>query len=151
LENHTIRPYASADQETLLQLLRLNTPHYFAPEEEADFVHYLKNEREEYFVLEYQGEVIGCGGINYSEDKQTGKISWDIFHPAYHGKGLGSQLLRYRISLLKDRAQVRHITVRTSQLVYAFYEKNGFQLVKVIKEYWAPGFDLYKMVYMDKI
>ncbi|GAA4300092.1 GNAT family N-acetyltransferase [Nibribacter koreensis] len=146
-----IRPYTPVDQEPLLHLLRLNTPQYFAPEEEADFVQYLQNELEEYYVVEYQNQVVGCGGLNISKDKRTGYISWDIFHPAYQGKGLGTLLLQHRINRLLDHWAVEHIIVRTSQWVYAFYEKNGFELTEVVKDYWAPGFDLYKMNYAQKI
>ncbi|AMM52505.1 GNAT family acetyltransferase [Rufibacter sp. DG15C] len=151
MENLTIRPYTPTDQEALLQLLQLNTPRYFAPEEEPDFLQYLQHETEEYFVLERQGRVVGCGGVNFSEDGQTGKISWDILHPDFQGQGLGRALLTYRIARLLEVHQVTHITVRTSQVVYRFYEKNGFQLVEVVKDYWAPGFDLYRMEYVDKI
>ncbi|QHL89339.1 GNAT family N-acetyltransferase [Nibribacter ruber] len=150
-QSYSIRPYQPADQAQVMHLLQLNTPTYFAPEEEADLLHYLHHELEEYFVVEYQDKVVGCGGINFSEDKHTGKISWDILHPEYQGKGLGSQLLQFRISRLQSLEQVEHITVRTSQLVYPFYEKNGFALVEVVKDYWAPGFDLYSMRYTGKI
>jgi len=42
------------------------------------------------------------------------------------------------------------MTVRTSQFVYGFYEKHGFELKKVVKNYWAQGFDLYDMEYKEK-
>ncbi|WP_242693310.1 GNAT family N-acetyltransferase [Sabulibacter ruber] len=142
-----IREYQKEDQPVILELLRLNTPAYFSPEEEQDLIHYLNNEIERYFVLEYDGNVVGSGGINFSEDQATGKISWDILHPTYQGKGLGSLLLNHRIDTLKNLPQIRTISVRTSQLVYRFYEKQGFQLLEVVKDYWAPGYDMYRMEY----
>jgi hypothetical protein len=36
--------------------------------------------------------------------------------------------------------------VRTTQLVYPFYQKAGFTLDKVEQDYWANGFDLYQMM-----
>ena len=33
----------------------------------------------------------------------------------------------------------------TSQHAYQFYEKMGFELEKIEKEYWAKNFDLYIM------
>jgi ribosomal protein S18 acetylase RimI-like enzyme len=141
----TIRPYTAADKENVLHLLRLNTPRYFAPSEEKDLVHYLDHHAQHYFVVESGGEVLGCGGFNFSDDRTVGKISWDIFHPGHQGKGLGSALTRYRIEKLKEYDSVRTISVRTSQVAYLFYEKFGFRLREVVKDYWAEGFDLYRM------
>lgn len=37
------------------------------------------------------------------------------------------------------------IVVRTTQFGFRFYEKVGFQLENVEKDFWAQGFDLYQM------
>ncbi|MEZ4774019.1 MAG: N-acetyltransferase [Bacteroidia bacterium] len=143
----TIREYQHTDQPAVLTLLRLNTPDFFSPEEESDLIYYLENEIEYYFVIETDGQICGCGGFNFSGNHAVGKISWDIIHPDFQGKSLGKTLLKYRIERLKEFAEVETIIVRTSQLVYKFYEKVGFQLVETVKDYWAKGFDLYKMEY----
>jgi hypothetical protein len=36
-------------------------------------------------------------------------------------------------------------TVRTTQLVYPFYQKLGFEIRKSEPDFWAPGFDLVEM------
>lgn len=146
----TIREYNEKDKAAVIGLLQMNTPAYFSPEEEKDLVHYLGHEIESYYVAEHEGEVVGCGGFNFSDDRATGKISWDIFHPGYQGKGWGTRLLKYRIEILKEREHVKLISVRTSQLVYPFYEKCGFVLREIIKDYWAEGFDLYRMELEDR-
>ena len=142
-----IRDYKKQDEEIVLNLLRLNTPAYFSPAEEKDLIYYLNNEIERYFVMELNNELIGCGGINFSEDKTLGKISWDILHPDHQGKGFGTLLLDHRITELNKIDSVKKITVRTSQLAYKFYKKSGFKLVETVKDYWANGFDLYLMEY----
>ena len=120
-EELIIRPYNNSDKEALLRILKLNTPKYFSPEEEADLVYYLDNE--------------------------IGKISWDLISPDFQGKSLGSALLNYRIEKLKEFKDVQQIIVRTSQLVYKFYEKLGFTLFEIVEDYWAKGFHLYNMKY----
>lgn len=85
----TIRPYLPTDQSALLALLRLNTPTYFSPDEEPDFVDYLEQKHEFYFVTEVNRLVVGCGGFNISEDKSWASISWDILHPDFQSKGFG--------------------------------------------------------------
>lgn len=143
----TIREYQPTDKNAVIDLIRQNTPAYFAQEEETDFSNYLDSERELYFVLLFNNEIVGCGGINFTEDKTCGKISWDIIHPQHQGKSLGAQLLKYRIEKLKSVGSIQKITVRTSQLVYKFYEKQGFTLKEIKKDYWAKGFDMYNMEY----
>ena len=147
--NHsiTIREYEPTDKDAVINLIRLNIPKYFAPTEETDLNYYLDHERELYYVLLFDGQIVGCGGINFEDNKTTGKIGWDILHPQYQGKSLGSQLLKYRIEKIKVIDSIQKITVRTSQLAYKFYEKQGFELNEVKEDYWAKGFDLYRMEY----
>ena len=142
-----IREYKSIDKNAVLELIRLNIPKYFASNEEDDFSRYLDSEIELYYVLFFDKKLVGCGGINFSDNRMTGKISWDILHPEYQGKSLGTYLLEYRIKKLKSIDRVQRITVRTSQLAYKFYEKRGFELLEVKEDYWARGFDMYRMEY----
>ncbi len=141
-----IREYVPSDKEAVLKLIRLNIPQYFAPEEEADLSQYLDNEREFYYVLLSGVEIIGCGGINMADNGTRGKISWDIIHPDWQGRSLGSLLLKYRINILMSMG-INRITVRTSQLAYQFYQKRGFILKSIKKDYWAKGLDMYFMEY----
>ena len=71
-----------------------------------------------------------------------------MIHPEYHGKSIGTTLLQHRLEFLKNTERVKRITVRTSQLVYKFYEKNGFRLLESKKDFWAEGLDMYYMEYM---
>ncbi|TDS12197.1 GNAT family N-acetyltransferase [Sphingobacterium paludis] len=144
-----IRPYHPHDKVALLDLLTLLVPTYFAEEEIADFKDYLDQKIELYFVAERQGKILAAGGINFESDKGLGKLSWDFVHPDEQGKGVGKKLLTYRIDLLKGMSDMRSISVRTSQLAYLFYQKHGFELVEIQKDYWAPGLDLYAMVYRE--
>lgn len=145
-----IRAYVSADKPALLKILELNVPKYFAESELKDFENYLKNEIEQYFVVELNAKLIGAGGINFDKNKIIGKISWDFIHPEYQSRGIGKKLLQHRMELLKSM-EIKRIAVRTSQLAYKFYEKNGFVLQEVTKDYWANGFDLYKMIYKNSL
>ncbi|PRY13237.1 N-acetylglutamate synthase-like GNAT family acetyltransferase [Pontibacter ummariensis] len=141
-----IRAYSSNDKGKLVELLRLNTPEFFHPDEEKDFIEYLEQEAENYFVVEDAGMLVGAGGFNGGFDNgRTVRISWDIIHPDYQGKGIGKKLTRYRIDQIREDPAVKKIVVRTTQLVYGFYQKIGFELEKVEKDYWAEGFDLYQM------
>lgn len=142
-----IRDYREEDQTALVALLGLNTPKYFSEEEEKDFVTYLEKEREDYFVVELNHKILGCGGINTEGD--TGILSWAFIHPEYQQRGIGNKLLAYCIKHLLQKKKSLKIIVRTTQLVYPFFKKNGFKVMQVEKDYWSKGFDLYLMEYQN--
>ena len=141
----TIRPYSPLDNASIIVLLRLNTPQYFAPEEEQDLRDYFTNHIDRYFVIEDNGAIIGSGGINITNKGRNAAISWDIIHPDYQGKGVGRLLTQHRLDIIKQMDGIENISVRTSQLVYKFYEKFGFELKEVAKDYWADSIDMYRM------
>lgn len=139
----TIRKYNPLDKPQLIELLRLNTPAYFSPNEENDLIEYLDKDSENYYVLEIDNKILGCGGFNLWDDGKVARISWDILHPQSQGKGLGTELTKFRIQKIKEIESVKTIVVRTSQLVYKFYEKFGLEIREIVKDYWDEGFDLY--------
>ncbi|MCF6351745.1 MAG: GNAT family N-acetyltransferase [Cyclobacteriaceae bacterium] len=140
-----IRSYVASDKPTLLNLIRANTPAYFDKVEETDFEKYLDNEIEDYYVIERNEKIIGCGGINYEPESNYAVISWDIIYPNYQGKGIGKELLEFRINKIKEKKKHTQVIVRTSQFTFKFYEKAGFKLIESVKNYWAKGIDLYYM------
>ncbi|HLF63951.1 MAG TPA: GNAT family N-acetyltransferase [Saprospiraceae bacterium] len=140
-----IRKYQDSDKERVLELLRLNTPEYFSPTEEKDLISYLDNHSDNYYVVELDNSIFCCGGLNSSDDPEIVKISWDIVHPQSQRKGIGSVLLKFRIQKIKEMEGVRTISVRTSQLAYPFYARFGFETTEIVKDFWAEGFDLYRM------
>lgn len=103
----TIRKYQQSDKNIVMNLLRLNIPEYFAPEEEYDLANYLDYERELYYVLLFNDKLVGCGGINFDWNKTVGKISWDIIHLEYQGKSLGAKLLKFRIEKLSSIGSIK--------------------------------------------
>ena len=148
MQSYRIRSYTESDRPSVLKLLALNTPNRFSPKEKEDFEHYLNKEIEQFFVVEIGDEIIGCGGINFSNDPTTGKISWDIINPDFQGQGIGKACLDYRIDILKKYPRLDRIIVRTSQHAFQFYEKNGFELLEIHNDYWAKGFDMYLMKFV---
>lgn len=147
IENLTIREYKSNDKNEVLAILKRNVPKYFAESEIEDLEDYLKHKIEKYFVAAFGDVIIGAGGINFDDNSKTAKISWDFIDAKFKGKGIGQSLLKYRIDFIQSNYVSATIKVRTSQLAYKFYEKNGFTLKEIEKDYWAKGFDLYSMTY----
>jgi GNAT superfamily N-acetyltransferase len=147
IDNLIIREYKTTDKNSVLAVLKLNVPDFFAKSEIEDFEYYLEHKIEKYYVIAIEQQIIGAGGINFEDKGKTAKISWDFIDPKFQGKGVGQLLLKYRIDLLKPMDNITTILVRTSQMAYKFYKKNGFILKGIEKDYWAKGFDLYSMTY----
>ena len=145
MSSFTIRTYKEEDKKNLIKIFRLNTPQFFAPEEEEDFKNYLEDEIEHYFVLESKNQLVGSGGVNFIHNGKIAKISWDILHPEFQGEGMGTELLKFRLNFIVSNFSITKIRVRTSQFAFTFYDKNGFELQEIIKDYWAKGYDLYVM------
>lgn len=61
----TIREYRTTDKDDVMELIRRNTPEYFAAEEEIDLSDYLDREIESYYVLVTNDRIVGCGGIKF--------------------------------------------------------------------------------------
>ncbi|MCZ4409727.1 GNAT family N-acetyltransferase [Cryomorphaceae bacterium 1068] len=145
--NIRIRPYQEKDKSAVLDLLRKSTPMYFHPAEESDLVQYLNEEVEDYFVALSGEQIIGSGGVNYFPAEIKARISWDIIDTDFQGKGIGRLLVEHRLAVIQRRADINTVEVRTSQIAHGFYYKMGFSLGSVEKDYWAKGFDLYRMRY----
>ena len=145
-----IREYSNKDKPKITELFIKNTPEYFDTSEENDVENYLENEIEDYFVYEENSEIIGAGGINYFTEQKLARISWDMIDPKSQGNGIGKKLTQYRINHLNRNPKIEFIIVRTTQLVFKFYEKMGFELEKIEKDFWAKGFDLYQMKMKNK-
>lgn len=143
--NLNIRPFLPADTEAVMELFLLLSPQYFAPEEAAYLRHYLLHEREQYWVVEVSDEIIACGGINTQDSGRLGLLSWDLVHPHYQGKSVGSVLVNHRLAVLKAMPNIVCIRVRTSQHAEGFYAKQGFVTREIIPDSWAPGFDMVVM------
>jgi ribosomal protein S18 acetylase RimI-like enzyme len=140
---YTLRPYHKDDYSQVINLFLLNTPQYFCPPEQEDLERYLNNEIENFFVIEDNGTVVATGGSNIKGD--VGYLSWYIVHPEHHGKGLGKQLAEQNLDILKSNPELNGIKVRTSQLVYPFYQKLGFVLISTTDNYWGERMHLYEM------
>ncbi len=140
-----VRPYRDDDFKEVINLFKLNTPAYFSYEEQVDLENYLVNKVENYFILEKEKRIVGCGGFNILKEQKEGRISWDLIHPDFQNKGLGTFLLNYRIQLLEQVQTIQKIIVTTSQFVYKFYENNNFTVTEIIENYWAEGYHLYNM------
>ncbi len=89
--------------------------------------------------------MVGGVGYHIKEDDHSGRVNWIFFHPNFTGKGLGTKAVEYCMHRLQTHPKIEKLIVRTSQLAFQFFEKFGYQIVKIEKDYWGEGLDLYLM------
>lgn len=146
-EEIIIRKFKVEDKDNLVQILKNNVPKYFAETEIDDYEIYINEKIQDYYVAILNDNIIAAGGINYDRDRQLANISWDIVDIPYQKQGIGALLMKHRLEVIDNKKNIKSIIVRTSQHAFEFYQKQGFKLLERHKDYWAKGFDMYKMVY----
>jgi ribosomal-protein-alanine N-acetyltransferase len=139
-----IRSFTHEDRPALIDLFRMNSPRYFDPAEEDDYIHYLDTHPDSYFVFEKEGKIWGAGGYHLVNE-QTGRLSWFIIHPARKGIGYGTGLVKHCLNALSKLPSVRWARVWTSQLASPFFRKFDFHTIETKHNYWGDQLDLYLM------
>jgi len=140
-----IRTYEPGDRAHCVELLRANTPEYFGPRDEDDFVRFLEAPQGRYFVIEDEGGLIlGAGGI--AGDENVAVLCWGMVHPDWQRMGIGSALLQHRVDVRRaSQPELRLVRVDTSQRAQGFFEAHGFIATRVEPDGYAPGLDRVSM------
>lgn len=98
-------------------------------------------------VLEEDGRVLGyyCVGPTPATEA-TFDLYWIAVDPAVHGKGVGAQLDRHAMGLIRELGGSLVIAETSSRPAYdgtrAFYVHQGYSELARIREYYRPGDDL---------
>ena len=66
-----VRPYAIDDKNACLALFDSNVPDFFDPTERDLFVDFLDRPKGQYFCIEKDGRIVGCGGFAREERGQA--------------------------------------------------------------------------------
>jgi N-acetylglutamate synthase-like GNAT family acetyltransferase len=145
-----IRLYHKNDKQDCLVTFKSNVPDFFSENEIADFEAFLNRletgiPKTQFFVIEDENRIVGCGGFGDKDNKNIISLAWGHIHKNEHKKGLGQQLLTYRLALIKQLFPQLTLTIDTTQFSYGFYEKNGFRLLKITENYYTEGMHRYDM------
>jgi len=150
-----IRTYENRDKEACTNVFKSNTPEYFAPFEISDFESWLDKQAQDatnlstgqYYVVELDNKLVGCGGFYIDHAKNEAGMVWGMIDRSLHRTGIGRKLILYRIEAIKKACADCAITLNTSQYSYPFFEKTGFRVTKITKNFYAKGLDRYDMVF----
>jgi hypothetical protein len=59
----------------------------------------------------------------------------------FHRRGLGRELLRFRLNAIRNDGRATVVRVRTAQLVQEFFVREGFSVVDVVLNGFGTGLD----------
>ena len=74
-----IRPYKSADKESLLKIFNLNIPINFDKNEINNFEEYIEQRADTYLTIEVDNNIVGGTGYYINENDKSGRITWIFF------------------------------------------------------------------------
>ena len=149
----SIRPLRREDKEPIHDLLRATD--VFSEEEIGVAIELIEICLEDVNQKDYEifshvnddGQVTGYVCVGPTPATQgTYDLYWVAVSPSEHGKGVGSQLLKFAEDHLRTKGG-RFLIAETSstpkyEKTRAFYERKGFTKVAHVKDYYKPGDDL---------
>jgi ribosomal protein S18 acetylase RimI-like enzyme len=152
-----IRPIESKDRDTLTQIVKLVGN--FSKEEIRVAIELIDDAISEYSSADYiicvledeKGEVqgYGCYGLTPLTES-TYDLYWMAVHPAVQGKGYGRAIIRFVEQDVRERGGRLLVLETSSQENYTrtrhIYEKNGYELISRIRDFYKPGDD--KLIYV---
>ncbi|WP_353721293.1 GNAT family N-acetyltransferase [Dyadobacter sp. 676] len=148
----SIRPYEPADYAGCIRAFESNQPAFFADHEKEEFETLLEEiaapggSTVYYYVVEHEGVIAACAGFCMQPDKASAGLVWGMVARDFHRQGIGKQLLTYRLNKIRELLPGVPVILDTTQLSYPFFEKSGFRVTRITRDYYAPGLDRYDMI-----
>ncbi len=127
-------------------IFETNTPEFFAKKERLLFKNYLIKNKINYYLLFEKNILISSGGFGLNTQTKSVDLTWGMTHLKFQKRGFGTKLLNFRIRKITEKFPNKNITLNTSQKTFKFYEKFGFKLQKISKNYYWDGLDRYDMI-----
>ncbi len=123
-----IRPYTSADREGCLAIFdsNLEAP-FIAPEHREAYAGFLDRGLGQYFVMEHEGRLVGCGGHDATAGVMIANLHWAMIARGMQRQGLGRYLLLYNVKAIARVPGVKFLVSVNPPTTAPFFEKYGFR------------------------
>ena len=130
-----------------MKLFKSNVPVFFHTSEQVLFQDYLLKEKINYYLLfNSNNKLVASGGYEVEEKPNTIVLTWGMVDSSYHKNGYGRSLTEFRLNSIYNNFPKSNIILNTTQKTFQFYEKFGFKLVSIKKDYYGVGLDRYDMI-----
>lgn len=132
-------------------------PLFFDPTELPDFEFWLNGQDEGrlaykqtkvecFFIAELDNKIVACGGYYIPRAEERANMVWGMVYNDEHRKGVGRKLIEFRINQIQELYPNYIISLDTTQHSFQFFEKNGFIITKITKDFYAKGLHRYDMI-----
>jgi [ribosomal protein S18]-alanine N-acetyltransferase len=99
-----------------------------------------------FYALEFESEICAFGGFYIDAQKPKAVLAWGMVDRKFQRRGLGSELLEFRLANIEKLFPGYTVVLDTSQHTHDFFRKFGFAVLKVTPEGYGPGLHRYDMV-----
>ena len=141
-----VRPYTPADREACLRVFDSNVPKYFAAAEREDYQAFLNDLPGPYLVITDEASVVlACGGYAVEPAERRADLCWGMVRQGHHREGIGTLLLRERLTRVREEPGVDAVHLDTGQHTRIYYERAGFRVLREIRDGYVPGYHRYDM------
>lgn len=145
MDDLVFRPYRARDVDACLRLFDGNVPDFFAPDERAEFVGFLRDIGPwPYLVGETGGHMVACGGFEVAGN--VARLTFGMVERTRQGQGIGQALTKARLAVIRQTVGVERVAIETSQKSAGFYDRLGFRVTEVTANGFGPGLDRWVMV-----
>lgn len=120
-----IRTYTVADAGGCLGLFDSNEDEYFTWEAREQFTAFLRAPPGNYYVMEHEGVLVGCGGFAALDEPSSVRLTWGMVRRDLHQKGLGRFLLFYRLKEIGKLSGVALVKLDAPRRAAGFFAKAG--------------------------
>lgn len=121
-----VREYQPDDLEACIEIYRSNELDYLNPAGLDAFIEYLTVGPSYFLVIEYDGGIVACGGLELVGDADTASLQHGMVLREYHRRGFGTTLLAARLSLLEPEVRPVEVWIKTPTRSLPFYTYIGF-------------------------
>jgi len=125
------REYEPRDRDACVGIFHSNEPDFLKPEDFPAFEALLDEGTSYFLVLEHEGLVVGCGGLELRGEGDIATLLFGMIHRDFRGRGFGSSLLAVRLALLAPGGDTMAVSLETGTVAAAFFGSYDFELVSV--------------------
>lgn len=156
-----IRPYQCGEEQYVADLhKKLYSEEYswgpnftdYAIKIALDFAKKEKSEKEELFVAETDGTLIGCVMLCETDDANVGQLRLFAVEKKYRRYGVGTALINALMEKAKDVGYQKLVLWTAGPLVAAIhhYEKIGFQITESVENHtWSTDGSIVNEIKME--